>query len=337
MNDKITIDILIKYLSGRLDVHEAEKVSSWIEASDENYASFQELKQAWELQNAPWHEFSSDEIERSWQKVRGETMAKTTDQAGDVSPSRRITMFPLLRKVAAVLIVGLAIGYGVNTYLNTQMEPAHLVQTTETSKQEVLLADGTKVWLNKSSSLGYNDDFNTTERVVHLQGEAYFEVAKDPTRPFIIHSGDMAVRVLGTSFNVDDRTTDGKQLVTVTSGKVAVYDQGDALNRVDLVRGEVAEFGKTMRRIIKTENRNLNVLAWKTGELIFENSSLQSTLFTLEDHFNIKFELPTDITDDYRFNASFDNQPLEEILQVMEVSLGLKFESREGYVSVRMR
>lgn len=337
MNDKITIDLLIKYLSGRLDTHEAEKVSRWIDASDENYTRFQELKQAWERQNAPRHELSSEEIERSWQKVRGETIAKTTDPAGDVAPIRRLTMFPLLRRVAAVLIVGLAIGYAVSTYFNTQREPAHLVQTTETAKREVLLADGTMVWLNKSSSLGYDDDFNSTERVVHLEGEAYFEVAKDPARPFIIHSGDMAVRVLGTSFNVDDRTTDGKQLVTVTSGKVAVYDQGDLLNRVDLVRGEVAEFEKTTGRIIKTENRNLNVLAWKTGKLIFENNSLQSTLFTLEDHFNIKFEIPTDITDDYRFNASFDNQPLEEILQVMEVSLGLKFESREGYVSVRTR
>ena len=337
MNDKITIDTIIKYLSGRLDVHEAEKVSNWINASGENYASFQELKQAWEQQNVPGHEFPSDEIERSWQKVRGETIAKTTDLAGDVSSSSRITMLPLLRKIAAILIVGLAIGYGVNTYLNTQKEPGHVVQATETSKQEVLLADGTRIWLNKLSSLEYNDDFNTTERLVHLQGEAYFDVAKDPARPFIIHSGDMTVRVLGTSFNVDDRTTDGKQLVTVVSGKVAVYDQGDSLNRVNLARGEVAEFGKTTRRIIKTENRNLNVLAWKTGELVFENSSLQSTLFTLEDHFSIKFEIPTDITDDYRFNASFDNQPLEEILQVMEISLGLEFESREGYVSVRTR
>ena len=337
MNDEITIDILLKYLSGRLDVHETEKVSRWIDASDENQARFRELKQAWEQQDLSGQGFSSDEIERSWQKVRSETVAKTEDPSGDVSPGGRIIMFSLLQKVAAVLLVGLVIGYAVNTYFNSLEKPAHLVQTTGTGKREVLLADGTRVWLNKSSSLGYDDDFNTVERVVHLQGEAYFEVTKDPSRPFVIHSGDMAVKVLGTSFNVDSRTNDDKQLVTVTSGKVAVYDQNDSLNRVDLVRGEVAEFGRTTRKIIKTENRNLNFLAWKTGKLVFDNSSLQSTLFTLEDHFNTRFVIPEDITDDYRFNASFDNQPLEEILMVMEVSLGLEFESGEGHVSVKIR
>ncbi len=334
MNDKISIDVLIKYLSDRLDAPEAERVSRWIEASDENHASFQALKQAWEQQDLPSQAFSSEEIERSWQKVRSETIVKTNDTTTDVSPVRHITLFPLLRKIAAVLIVGLAIGYGVNTYFNTQKQPEHFVQTNEMGKREVLLADGTKIWLNKLSSLGYNNDFNTAERVVYLKGEAYFEVAKDPTRPFIIHSGDMAVQVLGTSFNVDSRTTEGKQLVTVTSGKVAVYDQNDAVNRVELIKGEVAEFEKKGKKITKTDNQNLNFLAWKTGQLIFKNNSLQSTLFTLEDYFNINFELPAEISDGYRFNASFDNQPLEEILLVMEVSLGLQFESREDHIAV---
>ncbi|MDN5211335.1 FecR domain-containing protein [Fulvivirgaceae bacterium BMA12] len=334
MNNEINIDILIKYLSGRLDPSEAEQVSRWIEASDENHDSFQALKQAWEQQDLPSHEFSSEEIERSWQTVRGETIVKTDNPTADVSPGKHITIFPLLRKIAAVLIVGLAVGYGVKTYIDVQKQPEHLVQTNETGKREVLLADGTKVWLNKLSSLGYDDNVNTAERVVYLKGEAYFEVAKDPERPFIIHSGDMAVQVLGTSFNVDNRTTEGKQLVTVTSGKVAVYDQNDAVNRVELIKGEVAEFEKTAKRITKSDNQNLNFLAWKTGELTFKNSSLQSTLFTLADHFDVRFELPTEISDGYRFNASFDNQPLEEILLVMEISLGLQFESREDHIAV---
>lgn len=331
MNNEITVELLLGYLSGKLSKENNKRVSKWIDASDKNKSYFHELKEAWDQQIATGAELTNSEIEESWQEVKSRTLHSSNYQAHGLGRSKWNKVFPLFQKIAAVLIIGFAIGFMVNRFLD-RVEESVTFKSTATDLQELMLPDGTKVWLNKSSTLSYAKDFNRDGRVVSLIGEGFFEVERNPEKPFVVRSDNMSVKVLGTSFNIDNRAKE--QLVTVASGKVAVFDPSNSESHVDLIKGQVAIFNKTNQQISKTENVDLNFLAWKTGILTFEGSSLLATVQTLEKHFDRKFNISNEIEDNFIFNSSFDNQSLEEILLVMEFSLGLKFEQQKNQIFI---
>jgi len=330
MNEKVSIEDLVKYLSGKLTDEQNESIVRWIGKSEKNQAYFTKLKEAWEKHKLKNIELSPMEIERSWEEVRARTI--------DITPEKQTTSWPkVLMRIAAVLIIGLSIGYFGYYYLAPFQEPANIEQASSSEIKEVLLQDGTRVWLNKSSKLSYSDDFNSNQRTVNLTGEAYFEVERNPEKPFIIQSKGMSVQVLGTSFNVDNRTADNQQTVTVTSGKVAVYDSENDKNQVHLIKNEVAFFDNSSSQIKKSVNSNPNFLSWKTGVLSFEKNSLHSTLSTLEKHFEVTFEISDSVKDNYHFTSKFDNLSLDEILKVMEISLDLTFERKRQVILVKRK
>jgi transmembrane sensor len=195
------------------------------------------------------------------------------------------------------------------------------LSTPTGGQYNIVLADGTKVYLNTVSSIKYPTQFNGDQRVVELEGEAYFEVAKNKNKPFIVKSGDQSIEVLGTHFNVHAYNNESVIKTTLLEGSVAVaYKNQKAILKPGQQSNVSDNFDKIAIRKVDTEA----AIAWKNGRFKFDNADLKTVMKQLERWYGIKVEYRGNVSD-VRFNGgTFMNKNLSEVLKVLELS-NIKF------------
>lgn len=194
-------------------------------------------------------------------------------------------------------------------------------------KFEVQLSDGTLVHLNAGTSLRYPLQFiKNKNRQVYLLGEAYFEVEKDKTHPFIVNTQNINVEVLGTQFNVDTYTENISTDVVLAEGKVSLYkDQKTRETPVYLRPGEKGSVVKNHSEI-KIEQVNTDYYtAWVKGSLVFKNATFEDIIKKLERHYNVTFINRNKMLGKEIFNARFDNEPIEVVLKYFSDSYAIDY------------
>ena len=147
------------------------------------------------------------------------------------------------------------------------------------------LSDGTRVWLNSETSIQYPVVFGTKERRVFIQGEAYFEVAKDAKKPFTVQFMSSSVTVLGTSFNIRAYPEEKQSQTTLAEGSVRIYSPGSSML---LKPGEQAEVSALSGEMVKQEVEVKNFTSWKDGRFVFEQQPLEDIMRTLERWYDIR-------------------------------------------------
>ena len=227
----------------------------------------------------------------------------------------------------AVAAVILLISFGVWRYL-IPGEVRNLGAYTNLEVREVQLPDGSTVWLNQNSMLRFPERFNNKERKVELRGEAYFEVQPDPEKPFLIETGVTEVEVLGTSFNLMAYPDSSRSWVLVNSGKVAFYPKGKLHRKVELVRGETGVYSRPRREMQKLNRADINKLAWKTKQLVFENTPMEEVAKTLEETFKIEIQFESPAMKKCKITGEFPVE-LEEVLTMLQFVLNVKVEKKE--------
>ncbi len=195
-------------------------------------------------------------------------------------------------------------------------------QTTRGQRLTTMLPDGSKVILNYNTTLKYQKDNDLGVRQVHLQGEAFFDVAHNAALPFVVEAAGMNVKVLGTTFSVAARPGSSPGSVALTSGKIALTT-GNPYGQVPLEMqpGESAIFDQTTGRIEKLPFIPDRLLAWKEGVIEFDKAGYSEVCRELENWFDV------DITTqgkhpDWSFTAKFENENLENILNGISASQG---------------
>lgn len=216
------------------------------------------------------------------------------------------------------------ITYIINPNTDASKADANLFNTLSTptgGQYNIVLADGTKVYLNAVSSIKYPTQFNGDQRIVELDGEAYFEVAKNKNKPFIVKSGDQDIEVLGTHFNVHAYDNESVVKTTLLEGSVAVnYKNQKAILKPGQQSNVSEKFNKITIKQVDTEA----AIAWKNGRFKFDNADLKTVMRQLERWYGIKVEYRGDVSD-VRFNGgTFMNKNLSEVLKVLELS-NIKF------------
>lgn len=181
---------------------------------------------------------------------------------------------------------------------------------------ELILSDGTSVQLNSGTSLKFPIQFIRGEsRQVFLDGEAYFDVTKDPKHPFLVRSGDMNIKVLGTKFNVTSYKKDNKTYTVLVEGKVAASDD---LNKEEIILkpGERVYFqGKQL----KTEPVNVRkYIAWVSGELMFTDDSFAVIANKLERKYNVRIINNYEELNDIVITATFKEENIEQVLKIFQ-------------------
>ncbi|WP_195458713.1 FecR domain-containing protein [Alistipes sp. D31t1_170403_E11] len=183
----------------------------------------------------------------------------------------------------------------------------------------MLMADGTSVMLNSETTLEYPARFDRRNRHVRLQGEAYFEVAKDPARPFRVEAGGMTVRVLGTKFNLNTSAPESTQLY-LQEGRVSIEEHLSGKRRsYDIAPGQLFEMDRVSGRCTLLPNADTAaVVGWMHKRFYFKNTPLKDLLGFLEHNYGVECRVTDSRLYKYTYTINFNNESVDQILSAME-------------------
>ena len=234
-----------------------------------------------------------------------------------------------LLKVAASIALILGLAFVISWFLKIKNEVQFSEIVTEPGQlSNVLLPDGSTVILNSASLFVRPEKFSNKERAVSLDGEAYFEIASDPKKPFIIQTGDILTEVIGTKFNINAYNDDNNIVVSLIEGSVRVKRKSiDGKNEFyDLEPYEELIFNRQTKEMnIRSFSADM-VLGWKDSRFIFDSSPLQIVLPVLSRKYNVEFVLENEELYNCRIKAEFNNEDLETILEVICFANDIKYE-----------
>ncbi len=199
------------------------------------------------------------------------------------------------------------------------------------------LADGSEVWLNAGSKLKFPVAFIDSTRQVFLEGEAYFKVAHNG-KPFVVNSGNLDVRVLGTSFNISAYADDKEIKTTLVEGKVQIdYANSDNTTNVSriLTPNKQAVISKSDTDIEITEVNTSQYTSWMLGKIEFENEPLNEVMKRLARWYDFKYEFKNNKAQEFHFSARIDNtESISNILEMLEMTTDVKFEVRNNTIVI---
>ncbi len=309
--------LLAKYVRGEADADEVRRAEAWLEEDPAHQALLTRVREAWRASGDVYEAYTPDTT-AAWQAID----QRTTDTP---VVSLRKTKPPVWWLRAAAVV---ALGAGLVVLVRLLNQPGGMglaeVSTGEQETDRLILSDGTRVWLNENTTLRYDEDFDDSVRTVYLSGEAFLDVARDESQPFRVVSEDALVRVLGTSFNVQARPEDTTVVVTVVSGTVALAHQDAPASALVLQQGEQGVYQTTDRQVRPVAAVAPNTLAWYTRQMTFANQSLSEVSRVLEEVYQRTVVLDPAVAD-LKLTAEFDAQSLEEVLQVIALTLDVSY------------
>lgn len=239
-------------------------------------------------------------------------------------PKSNIVAFFTPFRIAAVLVIMMSISY----YLFFSSSNSFIEErTNQTETRAFMLTDGTKIWLGRGSRVRFQKKFNSINRELFLEGEAYFEVAENKKRPFVVSTNYSVSKVVGTSFNLRSYPNEANEELTVFAGQV---DFG--LNQEPIFSGMKATLDHNSKLMVKEPNQGKNILAWKNKELRFENTLLRNAFLDIERYFGIKIKFEGQNLEKCHFTGTFQNPEVNSVLEAIAYSVNLKYErENEGY------
>jgi len=312
---------VINYLAGELTAEAEVILLQSIEVSAEKQKLFEEYSKAWnEMDDGEIPDVQIN-LDEKWRKF--ETVAFERER-----PVVKLNPWSsTLMKIASVVAI-LALGFWaweLNDHTGAEIA-SELIRIEGSSEvQEIVLPDGSRIWLDKNSHLEYPGDF--AERSVRLEGKALFDVehAQDD-RSFVVNSNGSKVTVLGTVFMVDAIEQNVVE-VYVEEGRVALESLDSGNKPSILTAGDKGTFDKRANTVRKEVSHEANLFSWKTGEYHFDGAPLSEVLDVLAEKYDVHFEVKNKGLLDCTFNTSFSDEELTSIFD--EVTFALNVEIKE--------
>lgn len=245
-------------------------------------------------------------------------------KVGDEKPVRElkpVSAFSSFLRIAATVLV-LVVSGALVYYYATKQES--VVFQTTANTETVTLPDGSTVVLNRNSQIEYDTDFGDDNRNIALRGEAFFDVAKSPSLPFVISARNTTIEVVGTSFNVLAYDSIAAVEVIVKTGVVRFTVP--MLNKsVQLTPGEKGAFASDNNALEETVNEDPNYESWNTRKLVFNETHISEVIEAINKAYNTNVVLTGTVSDSCQLTVSFDNQSLDAVLNVLENTLNLTY------------
>ncbi len=334
-NETYCNDLITRYFSGEAAPEEIALLGDWVMADPLNQRLFEDYRKTWEAierdRIGKYTDVGKDLTIVTRMIRQREQISELEGRSADgdngyrilpIDPERplqRYNFMPFFR-VAVILLLLLVPAWLIyRNFISPDSE--HL--TAGLTVVESVLPDGTAVSLNAGSSLDYPAHFVDHERNVTLQGEGYFDVAHNVTKPFVISNGQVRIKALGTAFNVNTRVTGDMMEVILTRGRVAVWFEDNPGIRVILEPGEKAALSVTHKTIFKSVNPDENYMSWKTRRINFSNQPIGNVVATLNNVYQSNIFIKPGNLKNCRLTATFDHQSLESVLHVLTTTLEL--------------
>jgi ferric-dicitrate binding protein FerR (iron transport regulator) len=320
--------LIARNLAGVADVNERAKLNNWISESESNRNYFEHVRNIWNESGNPVDPKMINS-KHALKKILGRIS----------KPNPVIAIWKYWQRIAAILIIPLAIGSILMLYSNQQkkLSPGEVVYNEVYAafgtRSAIRLADSSLVWLNAGSSLKYPDKFSSETRQVFLKGEAYFEVWSDASHPFVVNTPEIVVSATGTKFNIFNYESESLAEVTLVSGNVNVKgnDKSNSQLNLDLKHNQHLEYNRQTGANEIIEEDIYKYIAWKDGKLIFRNDPLGEVLDKISLQFNVDIELQGESLKKIRYRATFEEETLDEILKLLKLSSPIDYRELKRY------
>lgn len=316
---------LIGYIKGdHISDAEIVEILDWIEASPENQKSYTQLKNLWVISG-----FDHPE--------------KVSIPKLILPSAKHITLkknlFRSVLKYAAVFILAFSLG-SLSLYFLNKSERRELSSTYNTiivpygERSQISLYDGTKVWLNSGTKLRYPVVFSRNTREVFIEGEAYFDVAKDTKHPFEVSAGQLKVLVLGTRFNICAYPEENEFSATLDEGSV---------NAVNTTNGKAIKLNPGEQVVLNLETNGLKKLSvqtelytsWKENLLKFEDAPFSDVIKKMERWYDVKIVVDPEINTKERYTMTIKTESLREMLQLVARTTKMNYDINESTVLLK--
>jgi transmembrane sensor len=366
IENKQTADNLIPgYLNGELTDTEIRELINWIKISSENKRYFDEYCEIWLITKASSGNTGYNFHEGFWkfrQKIQ-------ISESSPVSLTEK-SLFTVIIRYAAIIIITFSLSGILFYLLGKNQVTRHAESINELivplgSRAEFTLSDGTSVTLNSGSRLKCDKNFGISDRVVQLEGEGFFSVAKDSDKPFTVKTSHLNIRALGTVFNVKAYADDKTIETTLVEGSVKINEitEKNKIEETILKPNQKLTFFKEDSRMtseiinqkthkinatqpnkdqkfiplprLVTENVNVEpVISWKENRWIFEKQSLQQIAVDLERKFDVQIVFESERLKSFRFTGIILAEPIEQVLEVMSLSAPINFKLKGRIVTL---
>jgi hypothetical protein len=240
------------------------------------------------------------------------------------------TILKWTQRLASIIVLPIVIFIGIHMYKesNLRNEAWVEIKSPAWSKVQFCLPDGTKGWLNSNSSIKYNGNFSTNRQLA-LKGEAFFDVFKDKNSPFIVTANDISVKVLGTRFNITSYENEKNIEVVLEEGKLVFLNK--AKNKSYTMKpNDLVIYDKTHKDFTTEVVQSHKYVSWIEGKLIFRNDPLDVVANKLERWYNIDVDVNVSLAENLRLRATFIDESLEEVLDLMKRSLPIDYRIENG-------
>jgi len=324
MNPDHYITLIYKKLKKELSPEEEQELANWVK-EEENAALQHQLEENWQASKDILPPISIDtqkDFSGFKQRMQAEKKRGVTKEAV-IKPINRQRRFLMM---AAAIALPLAAALWL--FMPNPEAPMMLAQTEIGATKVIDLEDGTTITLNENSTIQYPATFGTEGRKVILNGEAFFDVASDPARPFEVQMERANVKVLGTKFNVRNIQSEDNITVNVEEGKVQ-FSNTETRKGVLLTKGEEGLLEKNNNQISEKAVNHKNASAWKTKTLTYKNAPLQTVAADLEKVFNTKISIANEAMQACQITARFKNATPQSVLDYVEKVYRMEVEQLE--------
>ena len=287
-------------------------------------------------------ELKNDEFEKDWMKEQWEKspelMNKTVQKQimsnikSEIIPTRTFKMKQWLAIAASFLLIlttSLS-GYLLYERQNKNIVGDMTVTVQKGQKVALTLPDQSRVWVNSGSKLTYGSRFNQKERIIQLEGEAYFEVAKNKKAPFIVQSQGFSVKALGTAFDVKAYPEEKKISTVLIRGKVEV---GDEFTKIFLNPNQKVIYNCTTKCMHKSDVADgLTYADWRYNQLTFKSETFEDIASVLERNYNVKFVFESPALKKYHYSGSIGNTSLESLMQIFAMTSPMSYHIKDSII-----
>lgn len=365
--------LIAAYLSGSIQSDEMQHLICWIQSSESNKRLFNQMNDIWQA-TASEKKFSKTDVQKHWEEVLKKIQKK---------PSRKTNQYvympPLYRQIKRVLgiaaVIAVIFGAGMLVQNMRSVPEKNFSETVEYievtapagSRAHIVLADGSKIWLNAGTKLQYSNQFGKRDRNIKLTGEAYFSVAKRADLPFVIKAADIVITALGTVFNVKAYAEEGYVETSLESGSVKIeriMETSDGKEnwqrpivlqsneKVSLVayaqpieetgkeektvpeKQEIAQFDQNHVAepvIEKLEDIRVST-SWKDSNWVIRDESMKSLAVKLGRRYDVNFVFRDKELEKYKFSTTLRDETLEQVLNMIQMAAPIKYMVKEKNV-----
>jgi transmembrane sensor len=327
-NQQPSDELIARYLAGEASANERVEVESWANEREENATELKRLKQIFDSSSK--HEHQTFNTDAAWMKVKSRL---TPDEVPVVQlhPKKSNKRWIALAAASIAILAGLFVIFNKG---NTAEIAYNQIVESGSSPKEIVLPDSSIVMLKPQSTLRYVDGFTGNERRLLLEGSARFVVRKNPAKPFIVESRGAYVRVLGTTFLVENSLHKNETVVRVEEGKVLLSDEftnqaKDDSSAVVLVAGKSGSINDEHK--VQVQSIDPKEAAFSFDQtIVFENTDLKSAIELLSKFFGKEIQLGSENIAKCRLTATFRHQGLPEILQIIATTFNLEVKEENG-------